>query len=295
MLRIICTSVRGFDIDSLTVSWEIDPIDKVAFDINNYEFRVYRSSSPEGPFDLLTKTPLVDQFSYEDTTINRRSFWRKFYYKIEALDLSSNNTTSSIVHRAEVSPTLASQMLIGLEIARRERLLLGGAGTTPGFVGVRCAAFVRRTFGQHCAECWDDLLERKVSDKCTRCFGASYVGGYYDPIATYFNFNPSPQTSQIANFGEIQSSEADCWTTNYPLLSPGDLIIEPNNRRWRVQRVHMTEMLRVPIRQMVRLMEINRSDVEYLIPVDDSLFDLLNEDEYNELLSNKTEFEEIKR
>lgn len=292
MLRFTETSVRGFDVDALVVSWEIDPVDKVAFDVNDVEFRVYRSNSPEGPFDLLTETPLVDQFSFEDTSINRRSFWRKFYYKITATSISTSFVTSSIVCKAEVSPTLASQMLIGLEIVRRERILLGGAGITPGFNGVKCLIYIRRTFGQHCANCYDFLLERKLADKCTRCYGVAYVGGFFTPIPTYFNFNPSPEQVQVANFGEVQSSETDCWCSNYPLLSPGDMVIEPTNRRWRVKRVHHTKMLRVPIRQIVRLVEINRSDVEYLVPVNETDFE---REPFHKLMSNNNEFEEIKR
>jgi len=292
MLRFTRTSVRGFDIDALVVSWEVDPVDKVAFNINDVEFRVYRSNSPEGPFDLLTGTPLVDEFSFRDTSVNRRSFWRKFYYKVEATSILTGKTVSSVTNKAEVNPTLAARMLIGLEIVRRERILLGGAGNTPGFNGVKCMVLIRRTFGQHCAECYDPVLERKLADKCTRCYGVSYVGGFFTPIPVYFNFNPTPQSVQIANFGEVQPSETDCWCSNYPLMSPGDVVVEPTNRRWRVSRVHSTQMLRVPIRQLLRMSEINRSDVEYLIPLDESEFD---REPFHKLMSNNNEFEEIKR
>ena len=46
------------------------------------------------------------------------------------------------------------------------------------------------------------------------------------------------------------------------------------------------------MRQILRLVEMNRSDVEYKIPVDPALFD---QPEYQDLLGHNTEFEEIKR
>ena len=158
-------SVRGFDIDALNVAWQIEPADPIAFDATDVEYRVFRSSSPEGPFDLLTETPLVDEYSFRDTSLNRRSFWRKFYYKVEATHVPSGWQGQSVVHRSEVNETKAVQMLEALEIVRRERLLLGGVGVTPGFTGTMCAVLVRRTFGQKCAACFNPILKRSSVDK----------------------------------------------------------------------------------------------------------------------------------
>ena len=54
MLRFTSISVQGFDIDALTITWEIEPADPPAFNPLDVEYRVFRSSSPTGPFDLLT-------------------------------------------------------------------------------------------------------------------------------------------------------------------------------------------------------------------------------------------------
>ena len=292
MLRFKNVDVRGLEIDALTISWEVDPADPVGFDISQVEFRVYRSNSPEGPFDLLTETPLVDTFVFVDKQVNRRSFWRKTYYKVEATRTTDQYRVESIVHRAEVHKGSRRRMLAGLAIAKKERMLLQGKGITAGYVGVPSAVFVRRTFGQKCSQCFDHVLQRSLLDKCTSCFNTSYKYGYFSPVSAYINYSPSPEILQIVNWGETQPSEADCWLSNYPLLSPGDLVIEPTGRRWKVIRYHSTKLLRTPIRQIVRLFEIDRSNVEYLLPVDPGLFERL---EYQRLLSNNTEFEEIKR
>lgn len=292
MLRFKNVDVRGLSIDSLTISWEIDPADPVGFDINQVEFRVYRSNSPEGPFDLLTATPLVDTFVFIDKQVNRRSFWRKTYYKIAATRTTDSYTVESVVHRAEVHKGSRRRLLAGLAIVKKERMLLQGKGITAEYVGIPSAVLIRRTFGQRCSECFDFELQRALKEQCTSCFNTRFKYGYFSPIPAYINFNPSPEILQVVNWGEAQPSETDCWLSNYPLLSAGDLVIEPTNRRWKVVRPHSTKLLRTPIRQIVRLAEINRSDVEYLFPLDEQLF---QRSEFQSLMSNNIEFEEIKR
>ena len=292
MLRFTSISVQGFEIDALTISWAVEPVDPLTFSSADVEYRVFRSNSPNGPFDRLTQAPLVDTFSFQDTSLNRRSLWRKFYYKVEATHVPSGWGGESIVHRSEVNETKAVQMLEALEIVRRERLLLKGVGNTPGFVGTPCAVFIRRTFGQRCAACVNPILKRGSLDKCTRCFNTRYVGGFFSAIPQHFNFSPSSQILQVVNWGEAQPSETDCWTTNFPLLSAGDVVIEQTNRRWKIERMHPTARLRVPVRQICRLTEIVRSDVEYMIPVSETLFEEL---EFKDLMSNNVDFEEENR
>lgn len=288
MLEFTDVRIAGFLVDQLTISWAINPIDPSAYDPLNVEFTVYRSNSPEGPFDLLTTAPLVDVYTFTDTSLNRRSFWRKFYYKIRATHSITGFQVESVVHRSEVTHSSRMEMLEALEIVRLERLLLKGIGITKGYVGVPCLVFIRRSFGQRCAECFDFVLGRSTVEKCTRCFNTRFVGGYHTPILTHFNFSPSPDSLEIANFGEIQPSETDCWTSNYPLLSPGDLVVEQTNRRWRVERAHATQRLRTPVRQICRVYELNRSNVEYLMPVTESQFDV---PEFKDLQSDNIDFE----
>ena len=292
MLQFKNVSVQGLEIDALTISWQVDPVDPVGFVSSQVEYRIFRSNSPEGPFDLLTATPLVDTFVFTDRQINRRSFWRKHYYKIEAVRTTDSKKIESIVSRAEVHVGAQKRMLVALAIVKKERMLLRGIGITPGFVGTPVAVFIRRTFGQHCSECFDPILQRGLRDNCIPCFNTRYKGGFFAPMSATINLSPNPETLQVVNWGETQPSETDAWMTNYPLLSPGDVIIEDTNRRWKVARYHATKRLRVPVRQILRLVEINRSNVEYKIPVDPALFD---RPEYQELLGHNTEFEEIKR
>jgi hypothetical protein len=51
---------------------------------------------------------------------------------------------------------------------------------------------------------------------------------------------------------------------NYPLVKTGDVIVElHNNNRWYVKDWQLTEVRRYPVRQLVTVSLIERSDVIY--------------------------------
>jgi hypothetical protein len=54
---------------------------------------------------------------------------------------------------------------------------------------------------------------------------------------------------------------------NYPLLKPDDMIVEMENRRWRVVRVATTERLRAVVHQELTLHEIVKGDIDFQVPV----------------------------
>lgn len=261
MIEIGALQIKSFVLDELTVSWEaeIDPDE----DINEYEFIVLRSESPEGEFEIVSPG-LIDTFTFIDKDVNTRNKWRKFYYKIEALHTPSGRVFSS---EAKSSFIPTDMTLIGLEIARRERILLSGAGSNSGFVGIPCTLFIRRTFGPRCPECWD-YIKRQIKGPCDACYGVGRYKGYMAPIyPVYFQIEPHAQSVDHSNIGELQHAQTSGWTSNYPLLSPGDVIIEPGNRRWRISSVATTEQFRVPVRQIVQLFYIDPSDIEYRLEV----------------------------
>jgi hypothetical protein len=82
------------------------------------------------------------------------------------------------------------------------------------------------------------------------------------------DINPSPKTEQNTPVGAQQQSNTTGRFGHYPPLKPRDLIIEPENRRWRVGSQTQTEHQRARILQQFELHEIPPSDVEYAIPLD---------------------------
>ena len=58
------------------------------------------------------------------------------------------------------------------------------------------------------------------------------------------------------------------WTSNYPLLSPQDIIVEiGSNRRWEIETIQTTELNRMIIRQLVGLFGLEPGSPEYHLTI----------------------------
>lgn len=274
MLVFTNVKVSSFDLDEFVVTWTVD-LKPATEDINNYRFFVQRSNSEEGPFDELnTAAPLTDTFTFTDKQINRLSKWRRFFYRIRAVDVSVIPNVEVISKPADLAiQSLTEQKRHELEMARLDRILLSGVGVVPGFVGVKCLVFKRRSFGQRCPECWDDLKRKVTMSRCLTCFGTGFRFGYHTPIVTHICFDVSTDKPELTPIGETQPNVLRAWTSNYPVLTGGDLIIDQENARWRVQMETRTEHLRIIIRQTISLFQLQPGDVEYQVPFNTALLD----------------------
>jgi hypothetical protein len=93
------------------------------------------------------------------------------------------------------------------------------------------------------------------------------VRGYYNPIETFGQIDPSPKANQGTNLGGQQQTNTTGRFPDYPPLKPDDILVELENRRWKVITVTSTEKGRAVVHQEVTLHEIPRSDIEYSIPI----------------------------
>jgi hypothetical protein len=251
--------VKSYTINELTITWkiEIDPEENIM----DYEISIFRSGSPEGEFEELANN-LFDVYVFIDKDISTQSKLRKFYYKVK---LTNTNTNQEVTSNP-VSSCIATDMtLIGLELARRNTLLL------KRFVGIPCTVFIQRRWGPRCPECWDHNKKQVRRSNCLSCYRVGRYKGYYNPIYNiYFQISQHGQSIDHANIGAMEPSQTNAWTSNYPLITAGDIIVEPGNKRWRVSAVSTTEQLRVPVRQMLQLHYIDPGNIEYLLEMPDA-------------------------
>ena len=80
--------------DSITVDWDAVS----APDLDGYN--LYRASSPSGPFELIAQLP-AGTTAYDDADIAPETM---YYYRVAAVDTSANESATSNVARALVSP-----------------------------------------------------------------------------------------------------------------------------------------------------------------------------------------------
>jgi hypothetical protein len=130
------------------------------------------------------------------------------------------------------------------------------------FVGRDAQLYIKKTWGQRCTECWDSIKQRKKQSNCLVCYNTSFVNGFFDPIPIKINFSPSAEMIRQANF-EQQPDGTTAWMSNYPLVSPKDVIIEDGFIRWRIASVSTTQKRRVRVHQIMQLVRVNQNDIEY--------------------------------
>jgi hypothetical protein len=244
--------VDVYNLDYLVVNWSIKPTIE---DINLYRFSVLRSNSPSDSFEAVADG-LVNTFSFKDAGVNLYSKWRKFFYKVKCY--LASDPSQVITSTVEFNATKPDP--IALEIVRRNNLLL------KNFVGVPGHIYIRRTWGQKCTNCWDPIKQRKLQSNCSLCLNTGYVGGFFNPISINVNFNPSPELVRHAHF-EQQIDTTTAWMSNYPPVSPKDVIIENGKKRWRVVQVNQTQKKRLLVHQIFSLTQVNLNDIEYSLVV----------------------------
>lgn len=259
--------VRSFSLDFLEVTWEIED---TTLDVHDFQLELYRSESPMGPWDRIAG-PFEDRYRFVDNRVNLLDRWRQIYYRLS----STQKSDSTNVVESEAFTFHAEPDLIASEIQRLERLVW------EEFAGRRCYIFPVRTFGQRCPHCYDGPekgkghTSQRRRSHCLTCYGTSFVRGYLNPIEIFMQIDPSAKSNQALPLAERQQVDTTARLPNFPLVKPKDIIIETENRRWRVVRVTPTERLRSVVHQELVLHEIAKGDVEFQLPIGvDDLKDL---------------------
>lgn len=243
--------VRSLDIDFNEVSWKLDDTSEDVFD---YTFQVQRSESPSGPWEDLSVS-FQDQYVFIDNTLATGHRWRKYFYQVAV-----THVPSGVVVCFGPASKDPDADLIALELRRHMQLLFRE------FAGRRCWVLPARTFGQRCT-CYNMKTRSRTRSGCILCFDTSFVRGYFSPIESWMQFDPSPKTEQNTNVGAMQQSNTTLRVAWYPPLKPRDVIVEAENRRWRVVQVSQTEQGRAAVHQEVQVHEIPPKDIEFAIPL----------------------------
>jgi hypothetical protein len=252
MLSVVNLRVTSLSLDYLDVSWEIESTRE---DVWDYRFTVERSQSPQGPFDQVSQE-FTDRYLFRDIGVPRWDLYAELYYRIKVRRVSDDETAYSEPVRREARPDL-----IAMEVRRLEHILFRE------HIGRRCFLFPRRTFGQRCPSCYDPVTGGQLKSNCKTCYDTSYVRGYLDPIEMRMQIDPTPKHVELMEIQKTQQENATARCVAEFPIKPMDMLVEFENRRWRVQRVSMTQRLRYPLHYELVLHHIPRRDIEWQLPI----------------------------
>lgn len=237
-------------LEYIDVSWEIPATSKSTL---NYQFQVLRGESPAGPFDPVTDL-LVDRYHVRDYIAPRKMAWRNLYYVVRLVCGAETSESEPVALRAR--PPLDA-----LEMIRLNSLLFREYTGRPTLI------YQARTFGERCTVCYDATTQRRLTANCSHCYGSTYARGYHYPIYAYVQISPETRGPQPLETLQTQQAQTQARMSIYPIVKQGDLMVELEGTRWRVQNVQFTERLRSPVQQVINVTRVPEGDIEYKLPV----------------------------
>lgn len=254
MLVVKHLRVRSLDLDYNYVSWQVED---TLEDLYDYAFTVQRSESPMGPWDVLG-TALQDAFRFIDRAVPRFHTQRVLHYRIGVKNIRTGEEAFS-----RVIYTHPEEDLIALEARRQAALVL------QEFSGRKCWLLPVRTFGTRCSSCWDNTLKKRTRSGCLECYDTGFLGGYLAPIQLFVQIDPetTPQRQYTRAVQVIQPSDTTARCADITSIKDRDILVEGENRRWRVVKAGATEHVRSPVHIEMQLHEIPQGDIEYKYPL----------------------------
>jgi len=267
MIEVVNFIVHSFDLDHLDLAWDVSDTAEV---VERYHFYVLRSvDGIAGPYEVIAG-PFDNCNKFRDPDVKLLHKWRFYFYKIRIVHKDTKAVTEFGPEALAAKPDR-----ITLEINHRMELLLREK------VGRKCLFFPVLTSGQRCPQCWSvgkrgNTTGRAEQQNCLTCYDTTYVGGYATPILTFVQIDPGPVEPQLTDISERAMMNTTGRTSAYPPMKPRDMIVDPQNARWQVEKVPPTAKRGAIGHQELVLHMIPKPDIRYAVPVLDPLFEYNN-------------------
>lgn len=206
---------------------------------------IARSEAPHEGFQTLSTTVSTDTGHYTDT-LSVPNENRAYYYKVGGILLDNGGPPNPLAK----------------EIVRRDRWFLQSDYRHSG--ARKAEAKIRFVDGAKCPECWDPIHQKIRTSKCSTCNGTGVLLSYSSKIdiriaRSMQSFQRAPQAEQIS-----QSADTQYWTSNYPLLKPGDLL-RTGGLIHRIEQVQRTRSGSYVVKQILVAKRLDVHREEYSI------------------------------
>jgi hypothetical protein len=233
-----------------------------------YTFTVESSASPEGPWELLTTTPLTDTFYYMDDSFSAPAdrthpglmdLRNIHYYKVTATHADEGVVT--VIE--QLSGSAADQRREGIiRKLRRDANVALRKGN-----GTEVAILKRRWWGTACT--CKSATGQVTRSHCATCNGTGIVTGYWSPVYTFGSRTEAGPDEQVASAGTVETRYLQVMLPYIPEVQPKDILVFlRDNRRFIVDSKMNTSIQTQVVHQELRVSEIATTSVEYSIPVD---------------------------
>lgn len=235
------------------------------------KFKLERSGSPEGPYELVIDE-LTDFHFFDDlrTTpaaaegdtrenLSFMSLSRAVYYRVTVTDVNDNEAETVRV----VGPDNLSRKILLLRRKAQRDLSIGFK-----FNSRDLAILKRRHWGLRCRDCFDILTKRVTKSKCDSCFGTGFENGYFNPVRVRGRIGVQNVQTAITPQGKSDINQKRLTMLDYPEVEADDIVVDVlANDRYIIKHRHATEMQTVAVHQQLTVSELGRDSIEYQIPI----------------------------
>lgn len=230
--------------------------------LTEYQFDVLRSDASNGDFELIAIN--VRDFQCEDYSANLANQELQYYYKIRVTDKVTDETVES-----DVASTMTySENEYVTYLRHINKIYLEDIINSP-----KVKYLKKKKFGQYCSECYDDVREKPRKQNCTCCYGTKFEGGYYTPIEISINHlvDSSAKQENLGMTGiNTEEGPIQLWTAEFPIISPGDVLVFRNGTRFRVITWTSSDRAEQTLRQTIQAQKIPSSDIIYKFPIQEA-------------------------
>lgn len=236
----------------------------------NLEFKIERSVSPEGPYELVRDHIVSYYFfdQYRDTpaagagetreNVNFLSLVRTIYYRVSATATTGETATVVTDLGTDLPPRLA----------RLHRKMQRDLGVSLKFNGVPAYLLKRLHWGIRCKKCFDLLTKKVTASKCESCYGVGFDGGFAAPVQMKIRFLAPNSDTQMSPQGWTDTTKVRVICLAYPNIDPGDILVTKHaNQRYLVQQQSQTELRREIVHQALVVSELSKDSIEHRLTV----------------------------
>jgi len=232
----------------LTVEW---------FDLSAEWFRLWRSTNEFEGFEIVEER--IEVPYYLDTEVELGSVDYLYFYKVEGF-----NGMTQVVTSKAFSPIYNEVDYIARRVQKDAETMLRVMKNPPVFL------LSKRRVGMKCPNCWDPVLRKVKFSNCKVCDGTGEVQGYFKPIQIRLSTNVSSYmgTLSVEDVDKVTLTPIEAWTTGYPRIFPGDVIVDRMNKRYKVQNVSPRTHAQQVVRQLLSLIYLEVGHPVYDVEVD---------------------------
>lgn len=136
--------------------------------------------------------------------------------------------------------------------------------------GERVKLFVRKRSGITCHCTYDETMvgvSKQPSNRCERCFGTGFVGGYEGPYEIIVCPDDGEVNIVQTERGRNKEHTYECWIGPTPSVSQKDFIVKQDGDRYSIGAVRRPSNRGNLLNQFFSIGYLDEADIRYRVPV----------------------------